>query len=287
MKPFRRELLNGLFVLVLASLIHAAFEAFHVNFDVQVWALIVMGVAIAVSGYVVFEFARSGEERERAWTESTRQREEEWLKRVGTPARLDLRTIDVVIETVKTITPGSDYTVMFYVGAEGGSGFFTTNDPDLRREELYGLTLELLKRGTIREHKRIICFDNDVLANDHELKSGILRVGIGPGTIDRVQGEHCRVLMETKNCSVYVAPAVFRAIVALYGVNKASIGVDSAGQDAGSRRVAGTLFFSDPPNGEIVEQFRQIERATERRMVAVREIRFPEDAAPTANLAAR
>lgn len=282
MKPFRRELLNGLFVLVLASLIHAAFEAFHVNFDVQVWALIVMGVAIAVSGYVVFEFARSGEGRERAWTESTRQREEEWLKRVGTPARLDPRTIDAVIENIKAMSPGSDYTVMFYVGAEGGSGFFATNDPDLRRGELYGLTLELLKRGTIREHKRIICFDNDVLANDHELKSGILRVGEGPGTVDRLMGEHCRLMLETKNCSVYVAPAVFRAIVALYGVDKASIGVDSAGQDAGSRIVAGTLFFADPPNGEIIEQLRQIERATEKRMVAVREIRFPEDAASTA-----
>jgi hypothetical protein len=119
MKPIRRELLNGLFVLVLASLIHAAFEALHLNFDVHLWALIVMGVAIAVSGYVVFEIALG-------FMASTENREKEWLKRVGTPARLDLRTIDVVVETVKTITPGSDYTVMFYVGSEGGSGFFAT-----------------------------------------------------------------------------------------------------------------------------------------------------------------
>jgi hypothetical protein len=286
MKPFRRELLNGLFVLVLASLIHAAFEAFHVNFDVRVWALIVMGVAIAVSGYVVFEFARSGEERERAWTESTRQREEEWLKRVGTPARLDLTTFDTVIEIVKAMSPGSDLTTMFYSGAHGGSPFLTESE-NLKRKELYGLTLELLKRGTIREYKRIICFDNDVLANDPELKSGILRVGEGPGTIDRFVGKHCRVMMETKNCSVYVAPAVFRGILLLYGVDKASITLESADQDAGGRRITGTMLFCDPPNGEIVEQFRQIERATERRMVAVREIRFPEDAAPTANLAAR
>ena len=39
-------------VLVLASLIHAAFEAFHLNFDVHLWALIMMSIAIAVSGYV-------------------------------------------------------------------------------------------------------------------------------------------------------------------------------------------------------------------------------------------
>jgi hypothetical protein len=76
MKPIRRELLNGVFVLVLASLIHAAFEAFHVNFDLHLWALIVMGVAMAVGGYVVFESLLSARERE----ESTRQREEEWLK---------------------------------------------------------------------------------------------------------------------------------------------------------------------------------------------------------------
>ena len=136
-----------------------------------------------------------------------------------------------------------------------------------------------MRRGTIREYKRLLCFDHDVFANDHELKSGILRVGVGPGTIDQLSGDHCRVMMETKNCSLYVAPAVFRAVVALFGVNMASISVESTDQETGGRIVAGTLFFSDPPNGEIVEQFRQIERATERRMVAVRAIRFPEDAA--------
>jgi hypothetical protein len=47
------------------------------------------------------------------------------------------------------------------------------------------------------------------------------------------------------------------------------------------------MFFYDPPNGEIVEQFRQIERANERRMVAVHKIVFPEDAEPTAELATR
>ena len=285
MKPVRRELLNGLFVLVLASLIHASFEAFHLNFDVHLWALIVMGVAIAASGYVVFEFARSGEERERAWVESTQQREEEWLKRVGTPARLDLRTIDVAIETTKTMSPGSDITIMFYFGADGGSPF--TKDAEVRRQELYDVILEQLKRGTIREYKRIVCFDNNVLAKDPELKSGILCVGVGPGTIDRLSGDHCRLLMETKGCSLYVAPAIFRGILTLYGMDKASITLESADQDAGGRRIAGSLFFCAPPNGEIVEQFRQIERATERRMVAVHKILFPEDAAPTANLAAR
>jgi hypothetical protein len=99
MRPVRRELLNGLFVLVLASLIHAALEAFHLKFDVHLWALIVIGVALAVSGYVVFEmalgfmastenrelaFMAATEDRERAAIEATRKREEEWLKRVGT-----------------------------------------------------------------------------------------------------------------------------------------------------------------------------------------------------------
>jgi hypothetical protein len=49
----------------------------------------------------------------------------------------------------------------------------------------------------------------------------------------------------------------------------------------------GSIFFCDPPNGEIIEQFRQMERATERRMVAVHKIRFPEDEAPVASLTAR
>jgi hypothetical protein len=84
-----------------------------------------------------------------------------------------------------------------------------------------------------------------------------------------------------------VAPAVFRAIVTLIGANRVSISIEGVDEAAGGRRVPGGLYFSDPPNSEIVEQFRQIQRATERRMVAVREIRFPEEAAPTAELVTR
>jgi Ribonuclease G/E len=63
--------------------------------------------------------------------------------------------------------------------------------------------------------------------------------------------------------------------------------LETAHQYTGVRSLAGIMLFYDPPNGEIIEQFRQIERETERSMVAVREIRFPEDAAPTAALATR
>jgi hypothetical protein len=263
---------------------------------VHLWALIVMGVAIAVSGYVVFEialrFMAATEDRERAEAETTRKREEEWLKRVGTPARLELNQenedagVDGVIGDVRAMSPGSDLTTMFYVSGDGGSPFVNRgNDP--KREELYSAILEQLKRGTIREYKRIICFDHDVLANDPELRAGVLRIGEGPGTIDRLSGDHCRLLMETKGCSLFVAPAVFRGVVVLCGVDKVSINIETVDQATGGRTVLGIMFFSDPPNGEIIEQFRQIERATERRMVAVHQIRFPEDAAPTANLATR
>ncbi len=288
MRPIRRELLNALFVLVLASLIHAGFEAFHLNFDVHLWALIMMGIAIAVSGYVIFEIALG-------FMASTEDREKEWLKRVGTPARLELSAEAMaaedagagrlgIIDALKAMSPGSDLTVMYYFGSEGGK---ETPAVQKFREEAYSSILELLNRGTIREYKRIICFDDDVLANDHELKSGVLRVGEGPGTIYRGMGNHCRLMMATKGCSLYVAPVVFRAVVALIGVNKASISVETVGQSAGGRSMVGALLFSDPPNAEIIEQFRQMARATERRMVAVREIRFPEDAAPAADRATR
>ncbi len=288
MNPIRRELLNGLIVLVVASLLSVAFAEFQVNFNAQLWVLILMGIAIAVSGYVVFEIAlgymASTEQREKALAESMRQREEEWLKRVGTPARFELnrdgdaRGLAAVAEAVKAIRPGSDYTVMLYVGSAGGGETFFLNNLVGRREKTYNAALEQLKRGTIREYKRIICFDHDVLANDPELKSGILRVGEGPGTVDRSIGEHCRLMMETKGCSLYVAPAVLRSIVILYGSDKVSMSVETAEQTTGGRVTAGILFFSDPPNGEIIEQFRQMERETERRMVAVHKIRFPEDA---------
>jgi len=186
-----------------------------------------------------------------------------------------------VIEQVRSLKPGSDLTTMFYVSAEGVNRY-----NDAKRQELYGVILEKMKQGTIREYKRIMCFDHDVLANDSELRSGILRVGEEPGTIDRVSGDHCRVLMETRGCFLFVAPAVFRGVVVLCGPDKLSLNIDMVDQATGGRKTAGVMFFRDPPNEEIVEQFRQMERATERRMVAVHKIRFPDDATPIADRAA-
>jgi hypothetical protein len=284
MSPIRRELLNGVFVLVLASLMSAAFAAFEVKFNVQLWVLILIGVGIAVTGYVMFEIALG-------YMASTEERETEWLKRVGTPARLELNregvsaAILAIDESVKNMSPGSDYTVMYYIGSEGGGESPLQKQVNADRAKVFSSILKLLERGTIREYKRIICFDHAVLANDLELKSGVLRVGEGPGTIDRLMGDHCRSMIETKGCSLYVAPAVLRSIVTLYGVEKVSIGIETAEQDSGGRIPAGIIFFCDPPNGEIIEQFRQMERATEKRMVAVHKIRFPEDAVLTTEAA--
>jgi len=284
MSPLRRELLNGVFVLVVASLLSAAFAAFQISFNIQLWVLILIGIGIAVSGYVMFEITLRFMA---ASVESTRHREEEWLKRVGNPARLELASaaITLVIDSLKTMRPGTDYTVMLYVDHEGGS----LRNTDMEgRETIYRTIMEQLKRGTIREYKRLVCFDHDVLAIDPELKSGILRVGEGRGTIDRDLGEHCRVMLETKGCSLYIAPVVLRInTVALFGTDRVDMTVDKVNQETGRKTLTGGLFFYDPPNAEINEQFRQIERETERRMVAVHKIRFPEDEAPTASLATR
>lgn len=40
MNPFRRELLNGLFVLIVASPLSVAFSAFQVSFNPLLWVLI-------------------------------------------------------------------------------------------------------------------------------------------------------------------------------------------------------------------------------------------------------
>jgi hypothetical protein len=288
MNPIRRELLNGLFVLVVASLLSVAFAEFQLNFNVQLWVLILIGIAIAVSGYVVFEITLR---LMAASAESTRQREEEWLKRVGNPARLELGMgagaagTGMLVEAVNTMRPGSDLTLMLHLSSEGGREMAFT---DAARQILYRAIMEQLNRGTIREYKRLLCFDPDVLVNDHDLRSGILHVGEGPGTISRSLGEHCRLMLTTKRCSIYVAPVVLRSYaVGLFGTDKVSMSVDTVDQDTGARTYVGIMFFHDPPNGEIVEQFRQIERATERRMVAVHKIVFPEDATATAQIASR
>ncbi len=272
MNPIRRELLNGLFVLVVASLLSVAFATFQVSFNPLLWVLILMGVAVAVSGYVVFEFVLSADKRET-----------EWLRRVGTPARFEVggpRAADSIVEALKAMSHGSDYTVMNYVGFEGGG---LQRPPGARtREQNLALILEQLGRGTIREYKRIICFDQAVLANDQQLRSGVLRVGEGPGTIDRSTAEHCRLMMKTKGCSLFVAPAVLQAFVILFGLNRVAMTVETAASDTSGRTLAGVLSFFDPPNAEIIEQFRQMERETERRMVAVHKIVFPEDITQTA-----
>lgn len=120
MNPIRREVLNGLFVLILSTLLSVGFTAFQVNINVQFWVLILIGVGIALGFYVMFEltlgFMAATEAREKASEESTRQREEEWLKRVGTPARIELNRegdpggLVAVSEALKVMRLGSDYT---------------------------------------------------------------------------------------------------------------------------------------------------------------------------------
>lgn len=186
MNQIRRELLNGLLVLVVASLLSVAFSAFQVNFNAQFWVLILMAIAIAVSGYILFEITlgviTSAEDREKAFAESTRRREEEWLKRVGTPARMELNQdgetagIAAIADAIRSVKAGSDYSAMFYFASEGGAESPPVKEVNAIRKRGFDALLEQRKSGALREYKRIICFDPDVLANDHELKSGVLRV---------------------------------------------------------------------------------------------------------------
>ncbi len=125
MNPIRREVLNGLFVIVLSTLLSAAIAAFQVKFNLQVWTLLVMAAAIAVSGYVIFEMTMG-------YLASTESRETEWLKRVGTPPRLEVDRegqsfIASNVEALNAMSPGSDYTVMFYSYA-GGVGVTLLGD---------------------------------------------------------------------------------------------------------------------------------------------------------------
>ena len=71
MNPLRRELLNGLLVLVVASLLSVAFSAFQLSFNPLLWVLILMAIAIALGGYILFEFTlgviTAAEDRENEW----------------------------------------------------------------------------------------------------------------------------------------------------------------------------------------------------------------------------
>ena len=83
MSPIRRELINGLIVLVVASLLSVAFEAFQIGLNLQLWTLILIGVAVAIFCYVVFDVSLR-------YMAASQEREKEWLERVGTPARFEV-----------------------------------------------------------------------------------------------------------------------------------------------------------------------------------------------------
>jgi uncharacterized membrane-anchored protein len=55
MSPIRLEVLNGLFVLMLSTLLSAAIATFQAKFNRQVWGSIVTGLAITVTGYVMLK----------------------------------------------------------------------------------------------------------------------------------------------------------------------------------------------------------------------------------------
>jgi hypothetical protein len=165
MTRIRRELLNGLLVLVVASLLSVAFSAFQVTFNALLWVLILMGVAIAVSGYILFEITlgviTSAEDREKALAEAMRRREEGWLKRVGTPARLDLRfsgsdrDLSPYAEAVKSMGPGVDLTIMIHYAREGAveretGGPLLFSDAQTKLDDVFAADDKLVIRMTIR-----------------------------------------------------------------------------------------------------------------------------------------
>ena len=125
MNPLRREVLNGLFVLIVSTLLSAAIAAFQIKFNVEVWVLIVMAVAIGVGGYLVFEFVLSSQHREAEERRKTEDREMEWLKRVGNSARLELdygpggAATGLTQEAIRAMR-GGDYTVVNHIDRGGG-----------------------------------------------------------------------------------------------------------------------------------------------------------------------
>lgn len=143
MKPLRRESLNGLLVLVIASLLSVAFSTFQVTFNALLWVLILMGIAIAVSGYILFEITL------RVIT-SAENRETEWLKRVGTPARIVTRQegesgvssgLAVLADILKDMTPAVITPSCSMVGSEGGSATPFGKEGQATREKGFNLIL--------------------------------------------------------------------------------------------------------------------------------------------------
>ena len=287
MSKLKRELLNILFIGAGASLIHAAYEAANAKFNPLVWAVIVMGIAVALGGYVVFEYMVTAEERAEEATKSTAAREDEWLKRVGTPARLepigDGKFAAMALQLLRTLKSGSDVTFMIHIPRHqlelASYADFAGSGSEAGLKVVLRTLLELVDTGTIREYRRIICFDHGLFSESSELKSGTLKVGNGPDKVWGFIAEHCRQMVTRKKCSVYVAPAIVQNDVFLYGSDKAGLTLKRFDSERGILQLAYGFFFSDPPNSEIIEELRLIIRDTEKRMVAVHTI--VDDDAPT------
>jgi hypothetical protein len=215
----KRELLIWLIGLVLgASLDIAARAAIERTTEIQLWAVILMSIAIALGGYFLNQYrlvaeeraadwVKSAAEREDEWAKSTKEREDEWLKRVGTPAKLtnDLKEGEfyrAISGLLAEIKKGADVTVVTYLGRNyARSGEHYTANYIERAREYLDCYLKLYNKEVIGYYKRIICFDPDVFRDCSDLKSGVLRIGREPHNITGLLAEHCKLMLEKESAA--------------------------------------------------------------------------------------
>ena len=180
------------------------------------------------------------------------------------------RTLSALLNS---IGPETEVIIATYVDAQSARAPHYSAELIRLAAEYYARLLERTDKdkGAI-SYKRILCFDRNVFSADEYLQKGTLRTGEGPGTIPNAAVEHCRTMLLRSGCSLYVAPVVFPGDIALFGTQDAVITFRRFDAESGLVKIAGVFFFSDPPNGGIIEDLKQIVRDTEKELVAVRRI---------------
>lgn len=265
-----RELVNTLFLIVLAGFLHVVLDKFRdsLALDYQLWSTIWVGMALTLSGYAVFRFMLFAQRRDR-----------EWRAQVGTPASM-MYDVDggkyyhLLRTMLESMKPDDEVRVIAYYGRQGGIEDREADEAKSHRTRYFDCLLDLAQNGKIQRYERVICFDKETYEQDVALKRRELVVGKGPGTVTRHMAEHCERMKPMERCSVQLAPARFNADIVMLGNQRIVMSVDTVDHDTGIRKTAGALVFSSPPNEEIVRTLRRIIDDTRKHAVALERVSF-------------
>lgn len=208
----------------------------------------VVCLLLSILSIYIIVYARRGEERE-----------ELWLKAIGTPAELIFEHVDSnrgeyyrrLINIVEMASAGDEILIMSQ--HKVGESVSAEGEPEARKQarEMYSRVLLQKAREPGITYHRIICFDEG--AAKGEVKTGRLKGWLL---------EHCADMLEIKKAkrdkiSLKKASTKINADIFVLSGKIGTIVVDIIESPSTPIFTNGALIFHNPPNGRVIEQLRE------------------------------